>query len=127
MTSKLIHAIIQRPLREGGLFLCQKIMQTAFMQEVNNFTLFLENHDGISFNAMMKSLSWIYQNVQEQDYYDCALFETSQFVAKFFALFWSKYSTQKDLFAIHKNEIISIVAFRFAKSSLNEFKLGNLY
>lgn len=102
-------------------------MQTAFMQEVRNFTLFLENHDGISYNALMRSLSWIYQNVEQSDYYDSALFETSQFVSKFFAFFWSKYSTQKDLFFTHKSEIISIVAFRFAQSALDEFKLGNLY
>jgi hypothetical protein len=102
-------------------------MQTLFKQEVRNFTLFLENHDGISCNALMKSLSWIYQNVEQSDYYDAALFETSQFVSKFFAIFWSKYSTQKDLFSAHKNEIISIVAFRFAKSALDEFKIGNLY
>lgn len=102
-------------------------MQTSFKQEVNHFTLFLENHDGISYNALFKSLSWIYQNVEESDYYDSALFETSQFVAKFFAIFWSKYCNQKDLFSAHKNEIISIVAFRLAKSFLQEFKLGNLY
>lgn len=102
-------------------------MQTAFRQEVRNFTLFLENHDGISYNALMKSLSWIYQNVEASSYYDSALFETSQFVSKFFAFFWSKYSTQKDLLSTHKNEIISIVAFRLAQSALEEFKIGNLY
>jgi hypothetical protein len=101
-------------------------MQAAFKQELNHFFLFLENHDGISYNALLKSLSWIYQNTEEFDYYELALFETSQFVSKFFAFFWSKYCNQKDLFLTHKNEIISIVAFRFAQSALREFKLGNL-
>jgi hypothetical protein len=53
-------------------------MQAAFKQELNHFFLFLENHDGISYNALFKSLSWIYQNTEEFDYYELALFETSQ-------------------------------------------------
>lgn len=100
---------------------------TSFGHELNNFMLFLENHDGNSYNALGHSLTWIYENVDEDQYYDAALFQTSQFASSLFAVFWSKYSTQKDLFAAHKNEIISIVAFRLATSFLNEFKLGNLY
>lgn len=127
MTRSVVACRIQRPLSTEWSFFINRNMQTAFKQEVDHFTLFLENHDGISHNALLKSLSWIYQNVEESDYYDSALFEASQFVSKFFAFFWSKYCNQKDLFLTHKNEIISIVAFRFAHSALNEFKLGNLY
>lgn len=105
----------------------QKAFGPTFEHELNSFMLFLENHDGSSYNTLGRSLTWIYENVDQSKYYDTALFETSQFASSFFAVFWSKYSTRRDLFVTHKNEIISIVAFRLAQSFLDEFKLGNLY
>lgn len=109
------------------------IMQASFLREIDHFAIFLENCDGESYNKLMRSLSWIHENTDEGpypwsgSYFNAAIFECAQFVAKHFGVFWSKYCNERELFLAHKNEIISVVAYRFAQSALSEFKLGNVY
>lgn len=109
------------------------IMQASFLREIDHFAIFLENCDGESYNKLMRSLSWIHENTDEGpypwsgSYFNAAIFECAQFVTKHFGVFWSKYCNERELFLAHKNEIISVVAYRFAQSALSEFKLGNVY
>jgi hypothetical protein len=102
-------------------------MNSAFLQEINHFTIFLENHDGESYNSMMKSLSWIFSNYERDKFYEHAIFETSNLASRYYGVFWSKYSNMRDLFSQHKCEIVSVVAFRLAESALKEFEVGNTY
>lgn len=114
------------------------IMKASFAREIDHFAMFLENHDGESYNKLMQSLSWIYNEINEaslkggtsfawsSSYFNAAIFECAQFVAKHFGVFWSKYCNERELFLAHKNEIISVVAYRFAQYALSEFKLGNV-
>ena len=118
----------------GDFFVvCFRIMQASFAREIDHFAIFLENCDGESYNKLMKSLSWIYENMDEppcsrdDSYFVAAIFECARFVAKHFGVFWSKYCNERELFLANKNEIISVVAYRFAQYALSEFKLGNVY
>lgn len=115
-----------------------KLTQTQIAQnmldfEIDHFMLFLENHDGESYNALQKSFTHIFKNltgigvVREKDFFSLALPEAVKFVSKHYGFFWSRYCNQRVKFTEHKQEITCVVAYRLAHGSLEEMRLGNFH
>lgn len=104
-------------------------MKIRNMNDVRHLLLFVENHDGRTFNQLLRDLCEIYAESQESgfDYMPSAVSRVTTFIHLWYPLFWAKYSEDKHFVFEKKNEIISFVAVELAQSALNEFKLGNLY
>lgn len=121
---------MQRPLNtEWSFFFFSGFMKLRHMQDIQHLLLFVENHDGRTFNQLLKDLCVIYAESQEGnfDYMPSAVSRATTFIHLWYPLFWAKYSEDKHFVFEKKNEIISFVAVELAQSALNEFKLGNVY
>jgi hypothetical protein len=105
-------------------------MSSAKLREQSGkFLLFLENHDGASFNSMMRDLCQIYVLSQEGhfDYLPSAVSRASTFAHSHFSLYWAKFADDREFFFDRKTEVVAFAATELAISALNEFKLGNIY
>ena len=98
-------------------------MKIRNMNDVRHLLLFVENHDGRTFNQLLRDLC----EDSGFDYMPSAVSRVTTFIHLWYPLFWAKYSEDKHFVFEKKNEIISFVAVELAQSALNEFKLGNLY
>jgi hypothetical protein len=115
---------------QSGLFYCSEKMSTAKLRdESGKFLLFLENHDGNSFNAMMRDLCKIYALSQEGhfDFLPSAVSRATTFTDSHFSVYWAKFAESRDYFFANKPEIVAFVATELAISALKEFEIGNLY
>lgn len=97
--------------------------------DVNHFILFLENHDGSSFNSLMQDLCKIYADSQESafDYLPSAVSRAAVFVNSWYLYYWKKYAEDKDFFPKNIVAVTCFVATELAISAQSEFKLGNVY
>jgi hypothetical protein len=105
-------------------------MSTAKLRdESGKFLLFLENHDGNSFNAMMRDLCKIYALSKEGhfDFLPSAVSRATTFTDSHFSVYWAKFADDREFFFDRKTEIVAFVATELAISALNEFRLGNIY
>jgi hypothetical protein len=105
-------------------------MSTAKLRdESGKFLLFLENHDGNSFNIMMRDLCEIYALSKEGhfDFLPSAVSRAATFTESHFSVYWAKFAESRDYFFVNKTQIIAFVATELVVSALNEFKLGNIY
>jgi hypothetical protein len=101
--------------------------------DVNHFILFLENHDGITYNSLMHGLSSLYSEImpqntaQECKFISQAVAMSSTFVNYWFDTFMKTYPTDRIFFCRNKAEIISYAASEMALAAFQEFQIGNLY
>lgn len=101
--------------------------------DVNHFVIFLENHDGATYNSLMTELSRLYcemaprDTVMECKFVSMAVAMSSTFVNYWFDTFRKSYPTDRIFFCRNKAEIISYVASEIALAAFREFKIGNLY
>jgi len=98
-------------------------------EQSKKFLLFLENHDGKTFNQLMRDLCQIYVLSQEGhlNYLPSAVSRATTFTQSHFSVYWAKFADSRDYFFANKPEIIAFVATELAVSALKEFKLGNIY
>ncbi len=97
--------------------------------ESGKYLLFLENHDGKTFNELMRDLCQIYALSEEGsfDYLPSSISRAATFTSLHFPLYWAKFASDRDFFFANKLEIIAFVSAELAISALKEFQLGNLY
>lgn len=114
---------------EQSFSLFNSFMKLRNMRDVQHLLLFVENHDGRTFNQLLKDLCKIYAESQESEfnYMPSAVACATTFIHLWYPLFWAKYSENKHFVFEKKNEIISFVAAELASSALDEFRLGNVY
>lgn len=98
-------------------------------EQSGKFLLFLENHDGKTFNQLMRDLCQIYVLSQEGhfDYLPSAISRATTFTSSHFSLYWAKFADSRDYFFTNKAEIIAYVSTELATSALKEFEIGNVY
>ena len=92
--------------------------------------LFLENHDGESWNQLMKDLCVLYAKSFESEdftYMPHATACASRLCMKFYSHFWAKFAQRKQDFVENKTEICCYVASCIALSAQQEFQLGNVF
>jgi hypothetical protein len=98
-------------------------------EESGKYLLFLENHDGKTFNQLMRDLCQIYALSQEGhfDYLPSSVSRATTFAGSHFPLYWAKFASDRNFFFVNKLEIIAFTSTELATSALKEFQLGNLY
>lgn len=91
--------------------------------------LFLGNHDGPSYNEMMRDLCKIYLSGIENgfDYLPSAIARATAFANLHFNIYWFKFAEDKDLSHQKSRELIACAATNIALDARAEFDLGNLY
>jgi|688.fasta_scaffold790568_3 hypothetical protein len=98
--------------------------------ECNAFRMFLENHDGESWNTMMQALSRFYKksiNDTEFEYLPNAVARVSQLCLKYFSRYWAGFAQDRQFCFENKLEICAHVATQIALLALQEFEIGNFF
>lgn len=97
--------------------------------ECKSYLLFLENHDGQSFNELMRDLCLCYVKSKEQQFsfMPNAIARAISFCNMHYSYYWARYAKKKDSFVRDRAEISAYVATELVLYAKREFEIGNVY